>query len=253
MWQKDSKDTSWQKVGRWYSKQVGDSGHYYHEHVIIPGIKRLLDLEGEKSLLDLACGQGILGREFLGDEYLGIDIAKGLIDEAKQRDRNKNHQYWIGDVTKEMKLKEKFDQATIILALQNLSKPKVAIENAKENLKDGGKLLLVINHPAFRIPKHSDWGFDEQRRVQYRRMDGYLTPIEIPIESSPFDKEENETTFSYHYPLSAYSEMIFDNGLVIENIEEWISDKKSEGGRAVIENKARREFPLFMAIVARKI
>ena len=46
--------------------------------------------------------------------------------------------------------------------------------------------------------------------------------------------------------------MLFDNGFCIENIEEWISDKKSTGSKAYIEDKARKEFPLFMTIVARK-
>jgi hypothetical protein len=44
--------------------------------------------------------------------------------------------------------------------------------------------------------------------------------------------------------------MLHDNGFVIEKIEEWVSDKKSEGGMAAVEDKARAEFPLFMTIVA---
>jgi hypothetical protein len=46
------------------------------------------------------------------------------------------------------------------------------------------------------------------------------------------------------------SQMLFDGGFLIEKIEEWISDKKSEGGMAKIEDKARKEIPLFMAILA---
>jgi hypothetical protein len=46
--------------------------------------------------------------------------------------------------------------------------------------------------------------------------------------------------------------MLFNNGFLIEKMEEWISDKKSEGGRAKIEDKARAEFPLFLAIKAIK-
>ena len=247
--------TSWQKVGKWYGQIVGDKGHYYHQKVILPNLMRILRLSASDKVLDLGCGQGILGRQVDPEiAYTGIDLARNLLTEAKRMDTSRKHEYLLGDASKELPIKSTdYSVVTIVLALQNIQHSFKAIQNSAKHLKKGGRLVIVLNHPAFRIPKHSDWGFDEQRRVQYRRMDGYLTPIEIPIESSPFDKEENETTFSYHYPLSAYSEMIFDNGLVIENIEEWISDKKSEGGRAVIENKARREFPLFMAIVARKI
>jgi hypothetical protein len=47
--------------------------------------------------------------------------------------------------------------------------------------------------------------------------------------------------------------MIADNGFLIERIEEWVSPKKSEGVMAKVEDRARAEFPLFMAMVAKKV
>ena len=91
----------------------------------------------------------------------------------------------------------------------------------------------------------------EKLKDQVKNSGDYMTPLEIPIVTNP-GKKESENTWSYHYPLSAYSEMLFDNGFVIEKIEEWISDKKSIGSNAKVEDRARREFPLFMAIMARK-
>jgi len=41
--------------------------------------------------------------------------------------------------------------------------------------------------------------------------------------------------------------------MVIANLEEWTSDKVSFGKSARSENRARREFPLFLAIKAVKI
>ena len=46
--------------------------------------------------------------------------------------------------------------------------------------------------------------------------------------------------------------MLTDNGFLITNIEEWVSPKKSEGPMAIIEDRARNEFPLFLAIKAVK-
>lgn len=79
-----------------------------------------------------------------------------------------------------------------------------------------------------------------------------MKPIEIPISTNPGKGDRSKETWSFHYPISAYSEMLYDNGFVIEKIEEWVSDKTSTGGAADMENKARIEFPLFMAILARK-
>lgn len=244
---KMQRDTSWNKVADWYGKIVGETGHYYHEQIILPGVLRLMNLKKDEGVVDLACGQGILGRQITNNKYLGIDLAISLIDEARRFDKNSNHRYVAADVTREIRTKETFDWATIILGLQNIEKPFKVIRNVASLLKNQGKLLMILNHPCFRIPKHSDW------QEQYRMMDSYMSPLRVPIESSPFDKKNNQITYSYHYPLSAYSEMLMDNGLVIEKIEEWVSNKTSTGKMAKIENKARHEFPLFMAIVAKKV
>jgi hypothetical protein len=46
--------------------------------------------------------------------------------------------------------------------------------------------------------------------------------------------------------------MLKDAGFVIEEIEEWTSDKESEGRAGRMENRSRNEIPLFMAIGAIK-
>ena len=78
--------TSWQGVSKWYNKIVGEEGHYYHQHVVIPGVIRLLQIKNGDSLVDLACGNGVLRRNIKNNiEYLGVDISRNLIDEAKRR------------------------------------------------------------------------------------------------------------------------------------------------------------------------
>ena len=60
-------DTSWEKSGKWYKNIVGDEGHYYHQKIILPHTLRLLKLQKGDSLLDLACGQGVLERQIPDD------------------------------------------------------------------------------------------------------------------------------------------------------------------------------------------
>lgn len=78
-----------------------------------------------------------------------------------------------------------------------------------------------------------------------------MSPMTIPINMNPSDKS-SEVTMSYHYPISAYSKMLNAAGFAIELIEEWTSDKESEGRAAKMENRSRAEIPLFMAILAVK-
>jgi len=247
------KNTSWEKIGDWYNQTVGEKGSYYHQRVILPNLIRLLELKKNSKLLDMACGQGVLARAIYDDvEYLGLDLAPNLINEARKLDKNPKHSYGVADISKDLPIRNSgFSHAAIVLALQNIKHPFNAIKNAAKHLQVSGRLVLVINHPSFRIPKHSDW--EQKNGKQYRMVDSYMSHLEIAIDSSPFDEKNNLKTWSFHYPLSAYSEMLFDNGLVTEKIEEWVSDKKSEGGKAAIEDKARNEFPLFMAISAKRL
>lgn len=246
--------TSWNKVSRWYDKSVGKEGHYYHRKVVIPNLLRILDLESQPSprLLDAACGQGILARQIPDHvDYVGVDIASDLL--AKARSRTERARFLKSDICLPLPKKiGKFDHAVVILAMQNLERPGEALSSLSEVLSPGGRLVLVMNHPCFRIPKKTHWGVDKEKRIQYRRVERYMSSLEIPILTHPGQGEESEKTQSFHHPLSQYFSWLCETGFVVENLEEWCSDKVSEGGAAKMENRARREIPMFLALIARK-
>jgi ubiquinone/menaquinone biosynthesis C-methylase UbiE len=248
------RNTSWQPVSEWYNNAVGTDGHYYHQHVVLPNVLRLMNLESNSAVLDLACGQGVLARQLPKEVYYqGVDVARGLIEAAKKQDNQDNHHYTVADVTRPSLpfQKKDFTHATIILALQNINEPDKAIHTAGQYLRKGGQCIIVLNHPSFRIPRHSSWGIDESKKLQYRRVDRYMTPLNIPILAHP-GKSSSPTTYSTHFPLSYYVEALAKNGFVIEHLEEWQSDKKSVGKAAKMENRSRNDFPLFLTLVARK-
>ncbi len=274
-----NRSSGWENVNTWYDQAVGDKGHYYHENIVIPGVLRLLDLgigdvrdsraqgrvpdlsttgrttpkTSQKSILDLACGQGILARALPKSlPYIGLDASSSLINHAKNRDKNPYHIYQIADLNLPLKsLPQKFTHATCILALQNIEHPEILMKSATNQLMPQGKFILVINHPAFRIPRQSSWGIDPQNKLQYRRINRYLSPLKIPITTHPGQKH-SPITWSFHYPLSSYTSMLKAAGFVITDIEEWSSDKHSLGKAAKMENASRAEIPLFLAIAAQK-
>jgi ubiquinone/menaquinone biosynthesis C-methylase UbiE len=249
---KPKRDTSWQKVSGWYNRITEEGkGHFYHQSIVIPQSLKLLNLSQESKLLDLACGNGVMAKSLPNDvEYLGVDLSENLINSAKFADKNTLHRYLSGDITKPLTIPVNFTHAVIILALQNLQNPGAAIANASRHMATGGKLLVVINHPMFRIPRQSSWGVDPVKKTQYRRIDRYLSPMTIPIKMNMKDPK-SPTTLSYHLPLSQYSKMLNASGFAIKLIEEWASPKQSQEGRtAKMENRSRIEIPLFMAILA---
>lgn len=246
----NKRQTSWQPVAKWYNKLVGDKGQYYHEHVVIPGVLKLLALTDTSRVLDIACGQGILARSILKTAmYMGIDIAPSLIDAAKKSDNNPKHTYRVGDVSK-LNIYGKFTHAACILALQNIEDSDGIIKNIEANLEKNGILVIVLNHPAFRIPRQSSWGIDEANTLQYRKINRYLSPLKIPITMHPGGKQSH-VTWSFHQPISYYVDLLAKRGFVIDAMEEWASDKESVGKASKMENRSRAEIPLFMAIRAR--
>lgn len=245
--------TSWETVKPWYDSTVGAEGHYFHKEVIFPKLLSHWHLDKKSAVLDLACGQGVLARQIPADiPYYGVDISPALIRSAKQYDQNPLHQFQVADITKLLNgIKTKFSHAAIILALQNLEFPEKAIKNAASLLCENGQLSLVINHPYFRIPRQTSWEIDETKKLQYRRVDRYLSPLKIPIQAHPGIKGNAVETLSFHWPLQTLTRWLHEAGFFIETIDEWCSNKTSTGAKAKMENRAREEFPLFMHIAAR--
>ncbi len=244
--------TSWGSHAKWYSGVVEEKGSYQKE-VILPGILRMLNLQKGQALLDIACGEGFFTREFnrLGADVLGIDAGAELIELAKKKS-SPDVLYRVADA-KHLKFLNDgvFDVVTIILALQNIDEVVPVLKEAKRVLRKGGKLVFVINHPVLRIPKLSGWGWDEGQKLQYRKINGYMSELKLPIQMHPGDQPK-DVTWSFHRPLQFYFKALRQAGFLVEDLEEWTSNKKSQPGpKAKAEDRGRDEFPMFLALSAR--
>lgn len=248
------KDTSWGQVAEWYDKHL-ESDNTYHAQVVAPNLLRVVDLKAGESLLELGSGQGYFIEKFLqiSKDVTGVEIGKPLVEIAKKK--FPSAKFVVGNAEDQKILAgEKFDVITIVLALQNMKDLGAVAKNLDRLLKKGGRVVLVLNHPAFRIPQNSGWGMDGEKKAQYRRVDAYMSEMEIKIDMTPGKQTKKEMTLSYHRPLQVYSKAFAKAGFAIAKIEEWISHRKSEPGpQARAEDKARKEIPLFMCLVLRKI
>ena len=131
---------------------MGELGSYYHQQIILPNVLRLLELKNGARLLDIACGQGVLSRHLPKNvSYLGLDAAKDLIKKAQIK--SPEHAFKLADITKPFPISKEtlFTHATCILALQNVEHPAQVFLQLKEHLTPQGTLVVVMNHPCFRI------------------------------------------------------------------------------------------------------
>ena len=253
--------TDWNGVANWYDDLVGDGGSEFHREVVIPGTLRLLAAAKGDRVLDVACGQGVLCRALAaaGVEATGVDAAIDLIRAARDRQAGVPADvppvtYQVGDARDLSFLKsDSFAAAACVLAVQNIHPLGGLLGGIARCLRPGGRAVLVMNHPAFRIPKSTGWGWDAGANVQYRRVDHYLQPRKIPIVTHP-GSEPDKYTWTFHKPIGAYVKALRHAGLLVDAIEEWPSHKRSDSGpRAGAENTAREEIPMFMAIRAVRV
>lgn len=244
------KDTSWEKSAGWYDRIIGSQGSDLYQRVVIPRALALLGPQPRERILDVGCGQGVFSRAMAaaGARVTGVDLSRSLILRARNYQSEWPVHYFERDAA-DLGGLGPFDAASSILALQNMEHlPKVA-QAIHRALEPGGRMLWVLNHPVFRIPKQTSWGWDEETGVQYRRLDAYASSLQIPILMHP-GKAESETTLSFHHSLQTLFQAAFQAGFVLAGLEEWCSDKESEPGpRARAENKARQEFPLFIGLL----
>jgi ubiquinone/menaquinone biosynthesis C-methylase UbiE len=245
--------TSWGGVASWYDKHL-EGSDTYHTKVILPALMRIVgDIKG-KDVLDLACGQGFFSRALLekGAKVTGIDIGKELIASAESVQKgqmNKVH-YFVTGADDLFMLKDKsMDIIVCVLALQNIENIAGTMSEVARVLRKGGKFIFVLNHPAFRNPQASSWGYHEAEKIQYRRIDSYLSESKVKIDMTPGNAKEKKFTVSFHRPLQLWSKLLHKNNLAITRMEEWESHKVSEKGpRQEAENRSRKEIPLFLAI-----
>jgi len=254
--------TDWNNIAAWYDRLVGKTGSEYHREVVLPGTVRLLAAQAQQRVLDVACGQGVLCR-LLGERgaiVTGVDASRDLIVAAKKHSPAVRPggsvvpTFHVGDARDLGFLHEaSFDSAACVLAIQNMHPIQGVFTTVARALKSGGRFVVVMMHPHFRGPKETSWGWDEQQKVQYRRVDRYLLPRKTPIITHP-GKSAGVYSWSFHKPLEAYVKAAAKAGLLIDALEEWPSHKTSTSGpRAAAENMARKEIPMFLALRARKI
>ncbi|MDD5547665.1 MAG: methyltransferase domain-containing protein [Candidatus Pacebacteria bacterium] len=242
--------TSWSNSAEWYDKLLSEEGTYQKD-LILPNLLRLMEIKKGEIVLDLACGQGFFSREFYkkGAHVIGADISKKLIDIA----RNKSPKEIRFEAAPADNLKflpnKSANKITVVLAIQNMENITGVFSECRRVLKTEGKLFIVMNHPAFRVLKKSSWEYDEKNKVQYRRIDEYISESKEKILMHP--GESDESTISFHRPLQFYFKALNKGGFCVSRLEEWTSNKKSQPGpRSVAENKARKEIPLFLFIEA---
>ncbi len=237
----------------------------------------LLEAGPGHRILDLGCGTGSLCRPILrtGAAYTGIDLSPRMIRWARKH-QPAEARFHIGDVTRLERSPVSghlggFTGAAFLLSLQDIDPLNDALQAARHALAPGGRLVIVMTHPCFRIPRLTGWSWDPRRRLASRRIDRYLTPVPIPLRPGDGSGRPGRDgkTLSYHRPLSTYMEALSSAGFTVERMAELPappdpsppsrspeersgkgSRKRSPKGGWVPDDPENPEIPMFLALRA---
>jgi SAM-dependent methyltransferase len=240
-------------VADWYTGWVGAEGSDHHRRLAIPALLDLLQPAAGEHVLDVGCGPGVLAPHVAraGARYTGVDASRKLIRFARAH-HGAHGRFLVGDATR---LAETAgveaggcDGAAFLLSIQDIDPLEDALASAAWALRAGGRVVLLMTHPCFRIPRQSGWGWDAGRQLRFRRVDSYLGRLAVPMKAHG----GGGATRSYHRPLSAYVNGLAACGLYVEGIREIPRPSEAPGPHARAERRASEEIPLFLGMRAVK-
>lgn len=245
---RNARRRSWDRVADWYDGWVGDRGSAYHRSIAIPTVLQLLEPQPDETILDVGAGQGVLAPYIAerGASYIGVDSSPRLIARARRR-HGRYGRFYVGDalaLQDVLGVEPKFDAAVFLLSLQDMDPLEGVIAAAAQMLKPSACIVMLLTHPAFRPPRHSGWGYDETRKLTFRRVDAYLTPMRVPMKSV----EGRRPTLAYHRPVSSYVNALAMAGFAVDAMLELPDIPWESRPKGAKRREGNPDIPLFLVL-----
>ena len=136
----------WDKLGPGYDRFIQKYWRIYETSLF----NRIVDdVEADSTLLDVACGTGLVSFEVAkkAKNVYGIDIAPSMINEANKKIKERgidNIEFSVDDAYNLPFNSNMFDTVICNNALHNMKEPEKALSEVHRVLKHDGKFIAVI-------------------------------------------------------------------------------------------------------------
>ncbi|MGH2587574.1 MAG: class I SAM-dependent methyltransferase, partial [Dehalococcoidia bacterium] len=154
--------TSWDPIADWYVGWVGEGGSKHHRNVAIPALLDLLRPQPGEAILDIGCGPGVLAPFVAqaGARYTGVDASEKLVRYAREHHGGQGR-FLVADARRLAGTPDlqagSFNAAVFLLSIHDMDPLEPVLESAAWALRGGGRVVLLMTHPCFRVPRQSGW------------------------------------------------------------------------------------------------
>ena len=236
--------SAWDAAAEEFASFFAENNEFYHTHIINPC---LMDLVGEatgKTVLDLACGEGHLARQFVdmtgrNIRIIAVDASAKMIQIAEEKSAGYANcvTFQQADASDLAEIGgDSFDIAICNMALMDIKNYRQAIQEVSRTLKPGGVFVFSILHPCFFTPG-SEWLRDDGGSITAWKVDNYHLGFAW---KSTVKSRMNKMTYYFHRTLEDYCSVLAECGFAIVRILEPIPSRKLLEIRPTLARELKR-------------
>ncbi|MFX1509504.1 MAG: class I SAM-dependent methyltransferase [Promethearchaeota archaeon] len=211
----------WDEAAPTWVSFVGEGGDYHHKYIILPELYRLIDVQQDEIILDVACGEGNVARHLAknGAKVTGIDISK-MLDFAIEREEKEQLGIRYVKLNAEQLLDKfsegSFDKIVCNMALMDIDDYKTTLKQISQALKENGIFVFSILHPAF------SWPACNTIRVpgDSQRNEDRMKVVIDYFDERPVLYTDDPPTIQFTRPISAYLNELVKNNFALVEVSE---------------------------------
>ncbi len=206
---KDNGLTAWEENAEFWDEQMGDESNYFHRDIVRPNVEKLLKINNNDLVLDIACGNGNFSQRMArqGARVVAFDYSNKMIELAIKRRREvlDKVEFKVCDATNydmliKLKKDKPFTKAVANMAIMDISEIKPLFKAVYDMLDSGGVFVFATHHPCF----------------TYENKDYFTSCINkgVAIEGQPMLQNY------YHRSIGDIFNLAFETGFVLDGFYE---------------------------------
>ena len=230
----------WDQNAAFWDENMGD-GNDFQRILVAPASERLLNLQPDQTVLEIACGNGVFARHIarLGVHVVATDFSEQLLERARFRttEHSDHIEYRFLDATSEEQIvalgKARFDAAICNQAIMDMAEIDPLMHGIRQVVKPGGCFVFSLLHPCF---NHSGIArCVEDATINGEVVTTYSIKVTRYLHTGPQKAVAMLGQPASHYyfdrPLHVLFNACFRAGLVVDGLEEPAFNHPQDGSK----------------------